>query len=199
MALSWSCDKSGPMCRSVEDCALVLDAINGPDDQDLAVQDIPFNWDAQSRHHQTARRLFESRVRKHAPIPASKRQRCRCVTKNPQPGRKSNRGSVTRTLRAKFQHHHVRRIQRRAARSLRNEPRRTSPPGRSNRPKYVSPAPINGIPKRQPRPHAANARNGAGNGGYRRLHSPLRLRRLHPKSSSVAEFVSNKSNRTSRA
>ncbi len=46
MALSWSCDKSGPMCRSVEDCALVLDAINGPDDQDLAVQDIPFNWDA---------------------------------------------------------------------------------------------------------------------------------------------------------
>ena len=47
MALSWSCDKSGPMCRSVEDCALVLDAINGPDDLDLAVQDIPFNWDAQ--------------------------------------------------------------------------------------------------------------------------------------------------------
>ncbi len=46
MALSWSCDKSGPMCRSVEDCALVLDAINGPDDLDLAVQDIPFNWDA---------------------------------------------------------------------------------------------------------------------------------------------------------
>jgi Asp-tRNA(Asn)/Glu-tRNA(Gln) amidotransferase A subunit family amidase len=46
MALSWSCDKSGPMCRSVEDCALVLDAINGPDDHDLAVQDIPFNWDA---------------------------------------------------------------------------------------------------------------------------------------------------------
>jgi len=46
MALSWSCDKSGPMCRSVEDCALVLDAINGPDDYDLAVQDIPFNWDA---------------------------------------------------------------------------------------------------------------------------------------------------------
>jgi Asp-tRNA(Asn)/Glu-tRNA(Gln) amidotransferase A subunit family amidase len=46
MALSWSCDKSGPMCRSAEDCALVLDAINGPDDRDLAVQNIPFNWDA---------------------------------------------------------------------------------------------------------------------------------------------------------
>ena len=46
MTLSWSLDKTGPMCRSVEDCALVLAAINGPDDQDLAVQDVPFNWDA---------------------------------------------------------------------------------------------------------------------------------------------------------
>ena len=46
MALSWSLDKIGPMCRSVEDCALVLSAIQGPDNQDLSVQDIPFNWDA---------------------------------------------------------------------------------------------------------------------------------------------------------
>src|SRR5712664_3516155 len=30
MALSWSLDKIGPMCRSVEDCALVLAAIQGP-------------------------------------------------------------------------------------------------------------------------------------------------------------------------
>jgi Asp-tRNA(Asn)/Glu-tRNA(Gln) amidotransferase A subunit family amidase len=46
MTLSWSLDKTGPMCRSVEDCALILAAIQGPDDHDLAVQDIPFNWDA---------------------------------------------------------------------------------------------------------------------------------------------------------
>jgi Asp-tRNA(Asn)/Glu-tRNA(Gln) amidotransferase A subunit family amidase len=46
MALSWSLDKIGPMCRSVEDCALVLAAIQGPDDQDLSVQAVPFNWDA---------------------------------------------------------------------------------------------------------------------------------------------------------
>jgi Asp-tRNA(Asn)/Glu-tRNA(Gln) amidotransferase A subunit family amidase len=46
MALSWSLDKIGPMCRSVEDCALVLDAIQGPDEWDLSVQDVPFNWDA---------------------------------------------------------------------------------------------------------------------------------------------------------
>ncbi len=46
MAFSWSLDKTGPMCRSVEDCALVLAAIQGPDGKDLAVQDVPFNWDA---------------------------------------------------------------------------------------------------------------------------------------------------------
>ncbi len=47
MPMSWSLDKVGPMCRSVEDCALVLDAIQGPDLLDLAVQDHPFNWDAE--------------------------------------------------------------------------------------------------------------------------------------------------------
>ena len=46
MALSWSMDKIGPICRSVEDCALVLDAIGGPDGKDPTVMDIPFNWDA---------------------------------------------------------------------------------------------------------------------------------------------------------
>lgn len=46
MALSWSLDKVGPMCRGVEDCAVVLNAIQGPDDRDLAVQEVPFNWDA---------------------------------------------------------------------------------------------------------------------------------------------------------
>jgi Asp-tRNA(Asn)/Glu-tRNA(Gln) amidotransferase A subunit family amidase len=32
------------MCRSVEDCALVFNAIYGPDGQDLTVVDLPFNW-----------------------------------------------------------------------------------------------------------------------------------------------------------
>ncbi|MCP4427782.1 MAG: amidase [Chloroflexi bacterium] len=36
MALSWSMDKIGPICRSVEDCALVLDAIHGADGEDGA-------------------------------------------------------------------------------------------------------------------------------------------------------------------
>ena len=47
MALSWSMDKIGPMCRSVEDCALVLGAIHGPDGRDPTVRDVPFNWDAE--------------------------------------------------------------------------------------------------------------------------------------------------------
>jgi Asp-tRNA(Asn)/Glu-tRNA(Gln) amidotransferase A subunit family amidase len=46
MALSWSMDHLGPICRAVEDCAMVLDAINGPDGKDRSARDVPFNWDA---------------------------------------------------------------------------------------------------------------------------------------------------------
>ena len=46
MALSWSMDKLGPICRAVEDCALVLDAIYGRDGLDRSVQPAAFNWDA---------------------------------------------------------------------------------------------------------------------------------------------------------
>jgi Asp-tRNA(Asn)/Glu-tRNA(Gln) amidotransferase A subunit family amidase len=46
MALSWSMDKLGPICRAVEDCALVLEAIYGPDDKDPSVKDAAFHWDA---------------------------------------------------------------------------------------------------------------------------------------------------------
>jgi Asp-tRNA(Asn)/Glu-tRNA(Gln) amidotransferase A subunit family amidase len=46
MALSWSMDKLGPICRTVEDCALVLDAVYGKDGKDRTVQPAAFNWDA---------------------------------------------------------------------------------------------------------------------------------------------------------
>jgi Asp-tRNA(Asn)/Glu-tRNA(Gln) amidotransferase A subunit family amidase len=36
MALSWTMDKLGPICRSVDDCALVLEVIAGPDGKDLS-------------------------------------------------------------------------------------------------------------------------------------------------------------------
>ncbi|QNI37736.1 amidase [Edaphobacter albus] len=47
MTLSWTMDKIGPICRSVEDCALVMSAIYGPDGHDRSVKDAAFNWDAE--------------------------------------------------------------------------------------------------------------------------------------------------------
>ncbi len=44
MALSWTLDKIGPMCRSAEDCALVFAAIHGPDAGDPTTVDMPFPW-----------------------------------------------------------------------------------------------------------------------------------------------------------
>ena len=44
MALSWSMDKIGVLARTVEDCALVFDAILGPDRADPSVVDLPFNY-----------------------------------------------------------------------------------------------------------------------------------------------------------
>jgi Asp-tRNA(Asn)/Glu-tRNA(Gln) amidotransferase A subunit family amidase len=44
MALSWTMDKLGPICRSVEDCALVLDVIHGPDGKDLSAATVGFEW-----------------------------------------------------------------------------------------------------------------------------------------------------------
>ena len=45
MALSWSMDKIGPIARTVEDCAIVFDAIAGPDGRDQTLIDAPFNYD----------------------------------------------------------------------------------------------------------------------------------------------------------
>ena len=44
MALTWSMDKVGPMCRSAEDCAIVFSMIHGRDPRDLVTRDAPFNW-----------------------------------------------------------------------------------------------------------------------------------------------------------
>jgi Asp-tRNA(Asn)/Glu-tRNA(Gln) amidotransferase A subunit family amidase len=46
MALSWTQDRLGPMCRCAEDCALVMSVIARPDGRDLSVSEIPFNWNA---------------------------------------------------------------------------------------------------------------------------------------------------------
>ena len=46
MALSWSMDKLGPITRSVEDCAIVFNAIQGTDNKDLSLISAPFNYSA---------------------------------------------------------------------------------------------------------------------------------------------------------
>lgn len=45
MVLAWTMDKLGPICRTVEDCVIVLDAIRGPDRKDQTVRSAAFEWD----------------------------------------------------------------------------------------------------------------------------------------------------------
>ena len=44
MALSWSMDKIGPICRSAEDLAIVFNAIYGPDGIDQTIYNCAFNY-----------------------------------------------------------------------------------------------------------------------------------------------------------
>jgi Asp-tRNA(Asn)/Glu-tRNA(Gln) amidotransferase A subunit family amidase len=44
MALSWTMDKLGPIARSAEDCALILNSICGPDGKDASVAPAAFDW-----------------------------------------------------------------------------------------------------------------------------------------------------------
>ncbi|HWE50818.1 MAG TPA: amidase [Bryobacteraceae bacterium] len=46
MALSWTQDRLGPLCRYSEDCAVVMSVIAKPDGRDLSVSEIPFNYNA---------------------------------------------------------------------------------------------------------------------------------------------------------
>lgn len=47
MVLSWSMDKVGPLCRTIEDCALVFNAIHGADEKDPASLTTPFAFERQ--------------------------------------------------------------------------------------------------------------------------------------------------------
>jgi Asp-tRNA(Asn)/Glu-tRNA(Gln) amidotransferase A subunit family amidase len=44
MALTWSMDKIGTIARNVQDCGIVLGAINGFDPKDAGSVDRPFHW-----------------------------------------------------------------------------------------------------------------------------------------------------------
>lgn len=49
MALSWSMDKIGPICRSALDCALVFEALRGADPLDNSTRDAAFNYSAKTK------------------------------------------------------------------------------------------------------------------------------------------------------
>jgi len=44
MALCWSLDKTGPICRSAEDAAIVFNYLHGTDGKDAAAVNMPFNY-----------------------------------------------------------------------------------------------------------------------------------------------------------
>lgn len=48
MALCWSMDKIGPICRSALDCAIVYSVIKGDDGLDHSVVSAPFNYDVKN-------------------------------------------------------------------------------------------------------------------------------------------------------
>ena len=45
MVLAWSQDRVGPMCRTVEDCAMVFNAYHGVDEKDPSTLTTPFQFD----------------------------------------------------------------------------------------------------------------------------------------------------------
>jgi Asp-tRNA(Asn)/Glu-tRNA(Gln) amidotransferase A subunit family amidase len=45
MVLAWSMDKVGPLCRTIEDCALVFEAIHGASERDPASLTVPFRFE----------------------------------------------------------------------------------------------------------------------------------------------------------
>ena len=49
MALSWSMDKLGRIRHNVEDCAIIFNAIYGPDGIDQTLYDAPFNYDPKTK------------------------------------------------------------------------------------------------------------------------------------------------------
>jgi Asp-tRNA(Asn)/Glu-tRNA(Gln) amidotransferase A subunit family amidase len=45
MTLSWSRDRVGPICRTIEDCAMVFNTIHGVDEKDPSTVMTPFHFE----------------------------------------------------------------------------------------------------------------------------------------------------------
>jgi Asp-tRNA(Asn)/Glu-tRNA(Gln) amidotransferase A subunit family amidase len=70
MALSWTMDKIGPICKTAEDCALVFDVIQGADDKDTYTVPASFNYKSISDLHNYkigyTHNLFKGKYHGHA-------------------------------------------------------------------------------------------------------------------------------------
>ena len=75
MTLAWSMDKLGPIARSIEDCALVFDAIHGADGLDWAAVDQPFEWPPGATSESSRSALSRN------PAPAEEREELKVLRK----------------------------------------------------------------------------------------------------------------------
>ena len=86
MVLAWSMDKVGPLCRTVEDCALVFHTIHGADEKDPATLTTPFRF-------QRAPDLSAYRIGYDADAPEAFVEALRTLGATPVPMNEMPRGS----------------------------------------------------------------------------------------------------------
>jgi Asp-tRNA(Asn)/Glu-tRNA(Gln) amidotransferase A subunit family amidase len=79
MALSWSMDKVGPICRSATDCAIVFDAIRGLDEADKTLFDAGFTWPGEVDLSELKIGYFESAFEKDYEVSSFDRQTIRVL------------------------------------------------------------------------------------------------------------------------
>ena len=78
MTLSWSRDRVGPICRTIEDCAMVFNTIHGVDEKDPSTVMAPFQFDP-------AIKLSSLRIGVDAAAPRAFVDKLRELGANPQP------------------------------------------------------------------------------------------------------------------
>ena len=98
MALSWTMDKLGPICRSAEDCAAVLSVIYGPDGQDATVRDAAFHWNAEADWRALRVGYLESAFAEPKPEDAGKEASAPQTPKTEAEEKEAARRAAERTL-----------------------------------------------------------------------------------------------------
>ena len=92
MVLAWSMDKVGPMCRTVEDCALVFNTLHGADEKDPATVTAPFRFDRDIDLKQLRIGYDEGTGNNAAPVAVVEKLRELGAQLKPMPPRPSSQG-----------------------------------------------------------------------------------------------------------